>query len=297
MHGTRSRVASGVLSTLVSSTRRATKTVTSLLRCLCSSLARDTLLRSDPSYHGWRRRWLKSLRASLEVLATLRALTLVVGVESEFFRARSCFKRRCFFFSFQIFLLEVSPFSDHEECGGLYWAETLSDGSSQGSQVNKAWDSVLSKGFSRRSQVEEAWNLATIVEVSRLLCRQRWSISRGGRLEAIDCFFRLVRPNCLVSSRLVPTKGWHPSQKNRMRSGLSGALSASNSMDWGCSRWDAQLWTSSHWEFRLTLLQILSSKALELPRLFRREVWTQPTARELWLPGSDACAGARKTKS
>ena len=27
----------------------------------------------------------------------------------------------------------------------------------------------------------------------------------GGRLEAIDRFFRLVRPNCLAPSRIVPS--------------------------------------------------------------------------------------------
>ena len=70
----------------------------------------------------------------------LVALILVVRVEPEFFQACSCFKQRCFFFSFQTFLSEVLPFSDRKECGGLYWAKAFLDGSSQGSQVDKAWD-------------------------------------------------------------------------------------------------------------------------------------------------------------
>ena len=65
-------------------------------------------------------------------------IILVVGVEPELFQARLCFKRHCFFFSFQTFLSEVSPFSDHKECGGLYWAKAFLDSSSQGSQVDKA---------------------------------------------------------------------------------------------------------------------------------------------------------------
>ena len=65
------------------------KTVTSLLRRRCLFLARTlccivillvTVEEGDD----------KSLRAPLEVLATLDVLTLVFGVELELFQARSC---------------------------------------------------------------------------------------------------------------------------------------------------------------------------------------------------------------
>ena len=69
----------------------------------------------------------------------------------------------------------------------------------------------------------------------------------------------------LIEDLSPPSRTW-------MRSGFSEALSASNPMDWECLRWDTQLWTSFHWEFRLTILQIVSTKALKSPRLFWRKV-------------------------
>ena len=58
-----------------------------------------------------------------------------------------------------------------------------------------------------------------------------------------------------------------------MRLDSSRALSASNSMDWGCSRWDAQSWTSIcwYWESYLMRLQVVYTEALESSRLFRRK--------------------------
>ena len=49
----------------------------------------------------------------------VRSLTPVAGEEPESLRAHSWPKQRCFFFSFQIFFPEVSPFSNREEC----WCE------------------------------------------------------------------------------------------------------------------------------------------------------------------------------
>ena len=55
---------------------------------------------------------------------------------------------------------------------------------------------------------------------------------------------------------------------------------------------------SSHWEFCLTVLQIVFTKALESPRLFQRKVWTQPKRRDFRLPGSsDSWTGANKSWS
>ena len=55
-----------------------------------------------------------------------------------------------------------------------------------------------------------------------------------------------------------------------MRLGFSGALSVSNHIDWGCSRWDIQCKTSScwHWESCLMQLQMIYTKTFESFWLF-----------------------------
>lgn len=45
----------------------------------------DTLLHCNFSYYSWRRKCLKSLKAPLEIIATLEKLTLVAEIKSELF--------------------------------------------------------------------------------------------------------------------------------------------------------------------------------------------------------------------
>ena len=83
-----------------------------------------------------------------------------------------------------------------------------------------------------------------------------------------------------------------------MRSGFFEALSASNLMDWGCLRWDAQLWISPCWESYLIRIQVVYIQAFESPILFEEKPWTQLKARGLWLPGSfDAWTGVDESWS
>ena len=153
----------------------------------------------------------------------LGALKLVIGVEPESFQARSFFKRRCFFFSFQIFLSKFSPFSDRKEGGELYWAGAFLDGLSQGSQVDKVWGLVFSKEFFRGSQVEEAWD--------SLNKEGGWKLSIVSLTNVSQLSNSL--PRCSIWAL---TKGWYISWKKSNKVKLFGALSASNSMDWRCLR-------------------------------------------------------------
>ena len=113
--------------------------------------------------------------------------------------------------------------------GGLYWAFL------EEAEV-----------FSQESRIGEASDLATVMWARQLPGGKRWSISlmmEGGWRLLIAFSIKASQlsnslPRCSIWAL---TKGWRPSWKNRISSGFSGALSASNSMDWGCSRWDAQL--------------------------------------------------------
>ena len=81
----------------------------------------------------------------------------------------------------------------------------------------------LGLGYSSMSGAITSW--AMLIHLSK----------DGERLEAINCFLRLVRPNCLASSRIIPSLGLDrrltPFSKELNEVGLSGALSASNLMD------------------------------------------------------------------
>ena len=198
-------------------------------------------------------------------------LAPVAGVELVFFRPQSrCWsKRRCFFFSLRAFLSEVSLLLAGEELDGF---------GAEGS------GSFLT-GSSRGSRVEEACDLATVEWASRLPRGQRWSISRridgGCRLAFASASIAFStsssqlscsRPRCSIWAFI---DGLRPLRKNRIRSDSSEAPSSSNSwrMDWRCSRWETQSCTPScwNWESRLTLLQVVSTKACESPRFFWRK--------------------------
>ena len=122
---------------------------------------------------------------------------------------------------------------------------------------------------------------------------------RGWRLAfaLASIAFSLRYPNSQALFCMILTKDWRPSQKNQIRSDFSGALSVTNSIDWGCLRWDAQLWISSHWESYLMRLQVIYTQALKSPKLFEEKPWIQPKARDIRLSGSNACASANKSWS
>ena len=192
----------------------------------------------------------------------------VAGVEPVFFQpwSRCWSKRWCFFFFLWVFLSEVSLLPAGEELDGL--------GAEGGGS--------FSTGLSRGSRVEEAYDLATVEWAGRLPRGQRWSISRringGCRLAfalasiAFSTSSSQLSCSCPCCSIWPFIDGLKPLQKNQIRSDSSGTPSLSNSwkMDWRCLRWEVQSCTSScwNWELRLTLLQVVSTKAQELPRFF-----------------------------
>ena len=65
-----------------------------------------------------------------------------------------------------------------------------------------------------------------------------------------------------------PDLSWRLFWKNRLRSGFFGALFASTSMGWGCSRWEPNCKLSL---LRIFLLQIVSMKAFKPLRLLWRK--------------------------
>ena len=115
----------------------------------------------------------------------------------------------------------------------------------------------------------------------------------GGRLEAIDRFFRLVCPNYLASSRNVLSGPWPKADVLLERIEWGRAfLELCQHQTW----WIEDAWDETP-NCKLPLLQIVSTKALELLRLFEGKLWTRLKAKDLWLPGFDACAGANKSWS
>ena len=170
-------------------------------------------------------------------------LVLVAGVElASFWPWSRCWSKcRCFFFSLRAFLSEVSLLPVGEKLDGF--------GAESGGG--------FSTGLLRGSQVEKACDLATVEWAGRLPREQRWSISYridgGYKLAFASASIAFLtsssqllcsRPRCSIWTFI---NGLRFLRKNRIRSDSSEAPSLSNSwrMDWSCSRWKAQSYTSS----------------------------------------------------
>ena len=100
-------------------------------------------------------------------------------------------------------------------------------------------------------------------------------------------------PHCSIWAL---TKGWRLFLKESIEVGLFWS-SVSIKLD-GLRMLEVRrpitnfLW---YWESYLMQLQLVYMEVFESPKLFQEKPWTQPKARDLWLPGSDAYAGANKS--